>query len=190
MGLDRDVTAPVARPAYRSIAVLLTCVLLVATTLTWAYLSMRAVMDIGGSCAEGGPYVVSQPCPSGAWLISLAIPVLLGAAMLGSFVAVRLTAPGLLVPMWAFLFGSLGWNFLDYGFGGDGPVAGWIVCGVVFELMALPVVGVMVVGARFPLAALAKVQAERGPQTAWYAAYAVLGALGVVVGWWSYDAIG
>jgi hypothetical protein len=180
----------VVRPAYRPTAVLLTCVLLVAVMLTWTYLSMRAVMDVGGSCAEGGPYVIAQPCPSGAWLISLAIPVLLGAAMLGSYVALRLGAPGLLVPMWAVLFGSLGWNFLDYGFSADGPVAGWIVCGVVFELMALPAFGVMVLGARFPLAGLVKVSAERAPQAAWLVAYAVLGTLGAAVGWWSFDAIG
>jgi hypothetical protein len=151
---------------------------------------MRAVMDVGGTCAEGGPYVVAQPCPSGAWLISVAIPVLVGAAMLGSYVALRLRAPGLLVPMWAVLFGSLGWNFLEYGFGDDGPVAGWIVCGVVFELMALPALGVMVAGARFPLAGLTRATpAERGPQASWYVAYAVLAALGAAVGTWSYHAI-
>jgi hypothetical protein len=191
MGLEQGVTIQEARPAYRSIAVLLTCVLLVAVTLTWTYLGMRAVMDVGGTCAEGGPYVVAQPCPSGAWLISIAIPVLVSAAMLGSFVALRLGAPGLLVPMWAFLFGSLGWNFLEYGFGDDGPVAGWIVCGVVFELMALPALGVMLAGARFPLAGLTRVAtAERGPQAAWYIAYVVLGALGLAVGTWSFHAIG
>lgn len=26
------------------------------------FLSMRAVMDIGGACASGGPYVPAQPC--------------------------------------------------------------------------------------------------------------------------------
>jgi hypothetical protein len=190
MGLEQDVTAPVARPAYRPTAVLLTCVLLVAVMLTWTYLGMRAVMDVGGSCADGGPYVSAQPCPGGAWLISIAIPVLVGAAMLGSYVALGLRAPGLLVPMWAVLFGSLGWNFLEYGFGDDGPVAGWIVCGVVFELMALPALGVMVAGARFPLARLTGTTPGEAPQAAWYAAYAVLGALGVAVGWWSFDAIG
>ena len=32
-------------------------------TMTWVYLSMRTVMDIGGSCGSGGPYVVANPCP-------------------------------------------------------------------------------------------------------------------------------
>jgi hypothetical protein len=190
MSLEHGPAIPAVRPAYRSTAVLLTCVLLVAVMLTWTYLGMRAVMDVGGTCAEGGPYVVAQPCPSGAWLISVAIPVLVGAAMLGSYVALRFSAPGLLVPMWAVLFGSLGWNFLAYGFGGDGPVAGWIVCGVVFELMALPALGVMVLGTRFPMAQVIRASTERGPQAAWYVAYAVLGALGAAVGWWSFDAIG
>ena len=133
---------PGATPTpYRPLAILLSCVLVLAVALTWAYLAMRAVMDVGGTCAEGGPYEIAQPCPDGAWMISVAIPVLIAAAMLGSYVAFRLTAPNLLVPMWTVLFGTLGWNFLEYGFSDDGPVWGWIVCGAMFELMALPGAG-------------------------------------------------
>jgi len=161
---------------------------------TWTFHGMRAVMDVGGTCAQGGPYEIAQPCPSGAWLLSLAIPVMVAVAMLGSYLAYRLSAPGLLVPMWAVLFGSLGWNFLEYGFADDGPVWGWVVCGVVFELMALPALGV-IVGAgwlaekgigipRLPG------QAERTARPlVWYAAYVALGAAGVAVGWWSFDAL-
>ena len=32
-------------------------VLVLAVTLTWTYFSMRSVMNVGGSCADGGPYV-------------------------------------------------------------------------------------------------------------------------------------
>ena len=96
-------------------------------------------MDVGGSCADGGPYVSAQPCPGGAGFIGIAIPVMVLATFAGSFAAISLKAPNLLVPMWTLLFGSLGWNFLEYGFTGpDGNVPGWIVCGIVFELMALP----------------------------------------------------
>lgn len=179
-----------SRPAYGPLLILASSVALVAVMLTWTYLGMRAVMDVGGSCASGGPYEIAQPCPGGAWMISVAIPVLLIAAMLGSLLAARLSAPTLLLPMWAILFGALGWNFLAYGFGPDGPVAGWIVCGVLFELMALPAVAVMVAGARWAQVPAALVTASsRGPRpAAWYAAYAALGAAGLVLGWWTFEA--
>lgn len=35
----------------------------VAAGLTLLYLGMRAVMEIGGACADGGPYVPRQSCP-------------------------------------------------------------------------------------------------------------------------------
>jgi len=31
--------------------------------LTILWLSMRAVMEIGGACASGGPYEIAVPCP-------------------------------------------------------------------------------------------------------------------------------
>ena len=93
---------------------------------------MRAVMNVGGSCADGGPYVSAQPCPDGAVLIAIAIPVMLITAMIGSAAALSVGAPNLLVPMWGVLFGSLGWNFLEFAFKGDDIVWGWLVCGVVF----------------------------------------------------------
>ena len=48
----------------------------VVACLTVLFYCMRAVMDIGGSCASGGPYVVARPCPSFMLLLPLAaIPV-------------------------------------------------------------------------------------------------------------------
>jgi hypothetical protein len=36
--------------------------------------SMRSVMDVGGSCASGGPYAISRPCPQGvAWIMPVSI---------------------------------------------------------------------------------------------------------------------
>ena len=97
---------------------------------------MRSVMNVGGSCADGGPYVSAQPCPDGSFLIAVAIPVMLITAMVGSAAAMSINAPNLLVPMWGVLFGSLGWNFLEFAFKGDDIVWGWLVCGVMFWLMA------------------------------------------------------
>ena len=120
-------------------------VLVLGITLTWTFFSMRAVMNVGGSCADGGPYVSAQPCPDGSYLIAIAIPVMLITAMVGSAAALSINAPNLLIPMWGALFGSLGWNFLEFAFKGSGIVWGWLVCGVMFWLMAAPAVFGMLV---------------------------------------------
>jgi hypothetical protein len=175
------------RTPYGRLAVLLGSVVVLAVALTWTYLGMRAVMDVGGSCAEGGPYEIAQPCPDGAVLLSVGIPIMIVTAMLGSAIAFTVSAPNLLVPMWLFLFGSLGWNFLEYSFD-DGIVWGFLVCGVVFELMALPALPMMFLGRQIVGLVPEKVAANTPGQGTWYAAYAVLGAAGVAAGWWTFDA--
>ena len=58
----------------------------VALCLTVLYYCMRAVMEIGGSCASGGPYVVARPCPSGVgWMTPVSI--FAGLAFLGWMIA-------------------------------------------------------------------------------------------------------
>jgi hypothetical protein len=159
-------------------AALLGSVFVLGLTLGWTFLSMRTVMDVGGACADGGPYVSAQPCPDGSWVIGLAIPVMLLSAFLGSFAAARLSAPNLLIPMWLVLFGSLGWNFLKYGLGEPGN-AGFVVCGVVFELMALPALVVIGIGLR---ACLRTADGARSPVLTWALAYPLVGAAGALVG--------
>ena len=66
-------------------------------------------------------------------------------AIFGSMAAMSINAPNLLILMWALLFGSLGWNFLEYAFKGPDLVWGWLVCGVLFWLMAAPAVYLMLV---------------------------------------------
>ncbi len=51
-----------------------------------------------------------------------------GARRLGGFT--------LLLPMWVVVFLALGGNFLDFGFRARGAGIAWIVCGVVFWMMA------------------------------------------------------
>jgi hypothetical protein len=177
------------------LGLLVVSVLVLAVTLVWTFLGMRSVMDVGGSCAEGGPYEIATPCPNGAVLLSVAIPVMILSAMLGSAMALLVRAPNLLLPMWAALFGSLGWNFLEYGFTtDDGLVWGWIVCGVVFELMALPAVGMIVAGSQ--LAGLVpRAPVDAGPDTGrsspltWWLGYLALAVAGVLLGAWSFDAL-
>jgi hypothetical protein len=45
----------------------------IAGSITVVFLSMRSVLDVGGQCASGGPYVIATPCPDGTWLLPLAI---------------------------------------------------------------------------------------------------------------------
>jgi hypothetical protein len=184
-----SVDVPVARR--RSLgapAVVVVCVFVLALCLTWAFFAMRAVMDVGGSCADGGPYVSAQPCPGGAGLIAIAVPVMLITAMVGSAAALSVDAPNLLIPMWGLLFGSLGWNFLEAGLTGPDPVWGWIVCGVVFELMALPALLAILAGIKN--AVLPPNPPPSGTGSRWWVpAYAALGAIGFLVGAWSFSAL-
>ena len=168
--------------------VLVTSIIVMSVGLTWTYLGMRAVMDVGGTCAEGGPFVIEQPCPDGSGLLVLGIPVALIAMFAASIVAVMLKAPTLLFPFWVGLFGSLGWNFFDYGLNSEGgEVVSWIVCGVVFWLMAAPALYLMT---KFDYSkesfdGVGKVQsAGRGT---WLAIYAALGVVGVAAGAWSFN---
>lgn len=112
--------------------------------LTLVFLAMRAVMGVGGACADGGPYVSAQSCPDGS-----TAGLLLGIFGLFLFGGISMIYAGRLggiwgaVPLlaWTGLFASLGWNFLDYGLfnpppEADGVVWGWVICGVMFEVMA------------------------------------------------------
>ncbi len=166
---------------------LLASVLLLGLTLTWAFLSMRTVMDVGGSCADGGPYVSAQPCPGGAGFIGIAIPVMILVTFAGSFVAISLKAPNLLVPMWTILFGSLGWNFLEYGFTDpSGSVAGWIVCGVVFELMALPGLIVIIMSGGSMWTTGKGAEGRPTDSVLWWGIYLAVGTVGAALGAWSF----
>lgn len=118
-----------------------------AASLTCTYLAMRDLMvSSGGSCASGGPYAVAagHECGSEATLLFVGIVALLifGAVFAGATSAGRGPGSGMDAGflMWAALFGALGFNFLSLGF--DPPenmsgAGGWIVAGVIFELMAL-----------------------------------------------------
>jgi uncharacterized membrane protein SirB2 len=169
---------------WKASAVTVVSVLVVAVSLTWVYLVMRSVMNVGGSCADGGPYVSAQPCPDGTVLMAVGVPVLIIFAMIGTVSASSVGAPNLLVPMWGVLFGTLGWNFLEYAFIGPDIVWGWLVCGVMFWAMALPAFVFMIAQFRTMV---------RTPQQdrswLWLPAYGFLGAVGVLVGWWSFTAI-
>lgn len=139
-----DSASPASRTRASDLVLYLVGVAGIAASITLLFLGMRAVMDVGGMCAEGGAYVIEQHCPEGA-----ALATLLG--FLGGFAAVGLAGwkgsglggfAGYVVFLaWPALFGALGYNFLEYGLNppGDEPgwAWGWLVCGVVFEAMAI-----------------------------------------------------
>jgi hypothetical protein len=121
------------------LVVYLVAVVVLSGSLTVLWLSMRAVMDIGGTCASGGPYVVAVECPQGvAWLLPLSILAgVIGVGLVAwfggrvgpGFVAVAALA-------WPALFLSLGWNFLEYGLASPGGWdVSWLLCGALFMAM-------------------------------------------------------
>jgi hypothetical protein len=134
------------QPSPRTIAFAAVGYFGLAMCITLTFLGMRAVMDIGGACADGGPYVSVQSCPDGA---SAGLTLgMFGMFLFGGIALVAGTGiggfwAGTPLLAWAALFGSLGWNFLDYGLfnpppEAGGPIWGWLICGVVFWLMAFP----------------------------------------------------
>ncbi len=117
-----------------------------AASLTAVYEGMRSVMiDNGGFCASGGPYEIAagHQCDNGAATLlfgGIFAMLLCGGLLLGAtgwWGGGSIMGVGLF--MWAALFGALGFNFLQLGF--DPPAhmngTGWVICGVIFELMAL-----------------------------------------------------
>jgi len=109
--------------------------------LTLLFLGMRGVMDIGGSCASGGPFVAARPCPDGTGPAVFA-GIWGGVICLGIYAWLTLTrhVPGFLPLAWPALFLSLGYNFLQYGV--DPPAGapagldmGFLVCAVLFGVM-------------------------------------------------------
>jgi hypothetical protein len=119
-----------------------------AASLTIIWLSMRAVLDIGGYCADGGPYEIAHHCPDGVGLLlTLSIFVGLGCAGLMGWKGATLGAPydGLVTLAWPALFISLGWNFLQFGLfspvGDSGIELGFLIPGILFVIMgAAPLV--------------------------------------------------
>ncbi len=113
------VTGDADRLPIGRVAVYLLGVAVLAGSLTLLFLSMRAVLDIGGACASGGPYVPRVACPEAvvamtplsifAGIGGVFLMLWGGAALGGRWISVIFLA-------WPALFLSLGWNFLQYGF--------------------------------------------------------------------------
>lgn len=111
----------------------------VSASLTVLFLGMRSVMEIGGACADGGPFVPVRPCPGGVPLLMVA-GVWLGLLFAAVYFWQSLShgVPSLAGLLWPALFLSLGWNFLEFGLdppGAEGVAWGWLVCAALFFAM-------------------------------------------------------
>lgn len=134
-------------PAWLSIAGFLAGLAGIAASITVVFLGMRSVLDVGGQCASGGPYVIAVPCPDGTWTLPLAIFAGLGFAFLAGAAGARIG--GIYASMaglaWVGLFCSLGFNFLQWGLAppadpsvdssGSGII--FILLGLMFEVMGI-----------------------------------------------------
>lgn len=132
-----------ADPRLRNVVLLGLSVAGLTLCITLVFLGMRSVMDIGGACADGGPFVPVQPCPDGApaaMILGIFGLFLFGGLTFGFGAAVGGAWSGLGILAWTGLFASLGWNFLEYGIisppEGETVVWGWLIPGVMFEVMA------------------------------------------------------
>ena len=123
-----------------------------AFSLAILWLSMRAVMGIGGACASGGPFVPAVQCPDA--VVALTPLSVLGLFIFGGLAAWAGSSLGggwvsLVFFAWPALFLSLGWNFLEFGLRPPGGEPGevvwsWLLCAVIFGLMGgLPLAGVI-----------------------------------------------
>ncbi len=107
-------------------------------SLTVLFFCMKAVMAVGGFCAEGGPYQIRVPCPEG---INVLMPVSVFGLFIFGALAISATiwrGAYLIILMWSSLFLSLGWNFFEFGLNppdGQDAVISWLICGVMFVAM-------------------------------------------------------
>jgi hypothetical protein len=166
-------------------ALTVVCALLLAVSITWLLAGMRSQMEVGASCADGGPYVVVNPCPEHSTAIVLAgIFLSFFAAIVGSMAALSVGAPNLLVPYWTFTLGGMAVNFLVDGVADEGGwVWAWIICGIGGLLMALPGLWMMSPWQRvYDREPVPNAPLSRG---AWWLVYVILGSVGVVLGSWS-----
>jgi hypothetical protein len=129
-------------PSWRTIVVYLVSAACLSACVTILFLTMRAVMDIGGYCAEGGPYEIAVHCPEG---VAILMPLGMMGGMAAAFVmgatgdSIGGAYGSLAFLAWPAVFISLGWNFLEYGVSppapAEGPVLSWIICGIIFVIM-------------------------------------------------------
>jgi hypothetical protein len=111
----------------------------VSAAITVLFLGMRAVIDIGGACAQGTSVVQAQPCPRRGVDGLIVGAICVGLVLVAVYVwqCARRRVPSVAAFAWPALFLSLGWNFFEYGLDppGGGVAWGWLVWAVAFAAM-------------------------------------------------------
>lgn len=101
---------------------------------------------VGGMCASGGPYAVAVPCPDGVVALMAGGMGAVAVAVLVGVFAARGLGPPVHGWFWSVLFGAQGTVFLVASTAGGRVSWGWLVCGIVFVLAALPPAWLVPVG--------------------------------------------
>jgi len=168
--------------------VLVVSVVLLFLSATWLVAGARAQLAVGPSCATGGPYEIVAPCPEHSTsLVLVGMFLSVAVALGGTFAALSVGAPNLVVLHWTLLLGGLGGLFVVWGLSNDGDVS-WssVLVGLVFLVMAVPGVYLMTPWQRlYRRRRLTEAPLSRG---AWWLVYAVLALVGVVAGGWTAEA--
>jgi len=120
--------------------VFLLCPFVFSFCVTCIYLGMRGVMRLGGFVASGGPYSIAHPAPDWIWIFPVSMLLMMASIFVSMFASSRISGPNIMALSWSALFISLGWNFVEFGFGigmGGWLAPGWIICAVLFAVMGL-----------------------------------------------------
>jgi len=121
--------------------------LLFATAFTLLYQVSTVVLGLGGSCANGGPYVIETQCPEGIGLFAPGSIFLGLAAVVIGLVFARGFGPALEVLSWTILFVGLGTAFLLAGLDGGGDGAAYLIAGLFILMGGIPLIWVIRVSA-------------------------------------------
>jgi hypothetical protein len=105
---------------------------------------VRDVMiNDGGSCGNGGPYVTNRPCSTGdirLLLIGIIGGLIAAAVFAGGTSRISRSAPSAGLVAWVAAFGALGWNFVSLVINppaGQGRSVGYLISGIVFLALAV-----------------------------------------------------
>ncbi|GAB3257626.1 hypothetical protein [Nocardioides dilutus] len=157
-------------------------------SVTWLVAGARAQLEVGPSCATGGPYEIVAPCPEHSTsLILVGLSLSVVTALGGTIAAISVTAPNLVVLHWTILLAGLGGLFVVWGVRVDDGVS-WngVLTGLVFLVMALP--GFYVMSRWQRLYRRREVEGMPLSRGAWWLVYLALAPAGVLVGAWTAEA--